>query len=183
MKFSGKLGKGGAGVLGLVSAAPVVNLGFPLGGFRTGGFPAAKKTAERSGGQTADNLMKYDPVVHLDFLKQLEDRPLPELERNPFQFPVLGPEGRPMTPEDVAAEKRALANQPPPPPAVPLKPFGYAEKLNGLREAMASYQDDIYIVHVGETVAGKYKIIGITPSRVIVNNVATHETVELPIPE
>ncbi len=180
MKFSGKLEKWGAGVLGLVSAALIVNLVFQLGGFRTGGSAAAKRPADKGGGHATDNLMKYDPVVHLDFLKQLQDRPLSELERNPFQFPSVTAQ---MTPAQAAAAAAARANQPPPPPPVLLKPFGYAEKLNGLREAVASYQDDIYIIHVGETVAGKYKIIGITPSRVTVNDVATHETVELPIPE
>jgi hypothetical protein len=183
MKLSGKSEKWGIAILGAVSAALVVNLGLQLGGFRSGGSRAAGASSAAPGARAenrraSDDLMKYDPVIHLDFLKQLQDRPMPELERNPFDF-----EPTPAEKSAVAAAEAARASQPPPPPPVLLKPIGYAERPGGQREAMASYQDDIYVVHVGDTVAGKYKVMGITPSRVTVTDVSTHETLEIPIPQ
>lgn len=40
--------------------------------------------------KTADELSRYDALIESDLLKEFEDRPLPELRRNPFAF-VAGP--------------------------------------------------------------------------------------------
>jgi hypothetical protein len=61
--------------------------------------------------------------------------------------------------------------------------MGYSENVGGQKEAYVSDEDQVYVVHEGDTVADKYKILKITATAVTVEDVATHQTAELPIPQ
>ena len=126
MKATGHIEKWGAGVLGAVSFALLVNLVLQINRGRAGDtrprattpprakattLPGAKAPAGKQ--RVSDELSRYDPVVKLDLLKELEDRPLPELDRNPFEF-VAAPANA--APAQTAAAAPAAAAQPPPPP-------------------------------------------------------------------
>jgi hypothetical protein len=113
----------------------------------------------------------------LDRLKQLLDRPLPELTRNPFEF-----EAAPARPSPAHSASAPPPTQPPAPP-VSLKIMGYSEKAGGVQEALASDDEQVYVIHEGDTVAGKYKILKITPKTVTVENVSSHQIADLPIPQ
>ena len=125
MKATGHIQKWGAGVLGAVSFALLVNLVLQINRGRAGDtrprattpprakattLPGAKAPAGKQ--RVSDELSRYDSVVKLDLLKELEDRPLPELDRNPFEF-VAAPANA--APAQTAAAAPAAA-QPPPPP-------------------------------------------------------------------
>jgi hypothetical protein len=97
MKATGHFEKWGAGVLGAVSFALLVNLVLHINRGHAGDTrprattpPRAKATtlpgpkAPAGKQRVSDELSRYNPVVKLDLLKELEDRPLPELDRNPF---------------------------------------------------------------------------------------------------
>ena len=192
MKATGHIEKWGAGVLGAVSFALLVNLVLQINRGRAGDTrprattpPRAKATtlpgpkAPAGKQRVSDELSRYDPVVKLDLLKELEDRPLPELDRNPFEF-VAAPANA--APAQTAAAAPAAAAQPPPPPPVTLKPMGYSEGKGGVKEAMVSDEDQVFVVHEGDSIGTRYKVIKITPTVITVEDATTHQTVDLPVP-
>ena len=192
MKGTGHIQKWGAGVLGAVSLVLVVNLVLQLNRGRTVNTRLGTRTPPRAKVSTvpgakgaagkqkiSDELSRYDPVVKQDLLKEFEDRPLPELRRNPFEF-VGGPtEASPVQ----AAVQAAAAPQPPPPPPVTLKLMGYSEGKGGVKEAMVSDEDQIFVVHEGDSVGTRYKIIKITPTVITVQDATLHQNVDLPVPQ
>jgi hypothetical protein len=198
MKASGPMQKWGVGVLGVVSLVLLVNLVLQFTRTLTAGNarprtmtlptakrpsrPAAKGSARKQ--KTSDELSRYDPMVKLDLLKELEARPLPELERNPFEFPK--PPAVVLSPTQTASIASAVppsAPPPPPPPPVSLKPMGYSTGTGGVKEAMVSDDDQIFVVHEGDSVGTRYMVIKITPTVISVEDAITHQTVDLPVPQ
>ena len=118
------------------------------------------------------------PSSKLDLLKEFEDRPLPELDRNPFEFVAAPAKASPAQ----TAATAAAAPQPPPPPPVTLKPMGYSEGKGGVKEAMVSDEDQVFVVHEGDSVGTRYKVIKITPTMITVEDATLHQTVDLPVP-
>jgi hypothetical protein len=197
--------KWGVGVLGVVSLVLLVNLVLqftrtPAAGnarprtitsagdkkitgprVRTSG--AAKiATATAGRPKLPAELSRYDPILNLDLLKELEDRPLPELERDPFEFPK--PPTVRASPNLTPAQAQAAgAPQAPPPPPVTLTPMGYSEGAGGVKEAMVSEEDQVFVVHEGDSVGTRYKVIKITPTVITVEDSSQHQTVDLPIPQ
>jgi len=190
MKVTAHIDKWVAGALGAVSLVLLVHLVLQLNRGGTGNarpgartspstkasaVPAAKGAAGKQ--KIWDELSRYDPVLEQDLLKEFEDRPLPELRRNPFEF-MAGP--APVSPVQ-AAVQAAAAPQPPPPPPVTLKLMGYSEGKGGVKEAMVSDEDQVYVVHEGDSVGTRYKIIKITPTVVTVQDATLHQTIDLPV--
>lgn len=190
MKVNGQLEKWGVGVLGVVSLVLIVNLVLQLSrpnrgsarpqakaslGAKTAA-PPAEKTANRQP-KVPDELSRYDPTVNLSLLDELNGRPLPDLKRNPFEF-VMPPVKA--GPQQAAA---MAAMQAPPPPPVTLKPMGYSEGKGGVKEVMVSDADQVFVVHAGDSVGTRYKIIKVTPTMITVEDAAVHQTVDLPIPQ
>jgi len=170
-------------VLGAVCSLLVVNLvaqyrnmqpGRPHAVARSLPAPSARVVAH-----VADDLAKYDPTVHFEALSELDSRPLPGADRNPFQ-PVgaIGPQAQAQQAAVVAAPA-----PPPPPPPPPLKAVGYNELPGGKKEAMVTFNEDLVVVHEGDTVGGKFKVVKIEPSMVVVQDGETQKTIELPFPQ
>jgi hypothetical protein len=188
MKLPAGIEKWGVGVLGAVSLLLGVNLVMHLRGTRAADsrpHPAAPRAArarnEQAAPRAADDLARYNPVVNLETLKELDARPLSGLDRNPFEFvappaPVVKP-GQP-----AAAADAAQPAPPPPPPSVALKPMGYNEMPGGGKAALTTLDDQVYVVHEGDVVAARYKILKITPTSLTVEDATTHQTVDLPFP-
>jgi hypothetical protein len=189
MKVAGHIEKWGAGVLGVVSLLLLVNLVLQYGRGRAGetrhgaGTPPRVKAGPLPGAKAAagkqeisDELSRYDPLVKLERLKEMEARPLPELGRNPFEF-VAGP-----TPVFPVQATGGAPAQPPPPPSVTLKAMGYSEGKGGVKEAMVSDEDQVFVVHEGDSVGTRYKVIKITPMVITVEDATLHQTVDLPVP-
>jgi hypothetical protein len=59
--------------------------------------------------------------------------------------------------------------------------LGYTEKSPGVPEAIVTDDDQIYIVHEGETFARKYRVLKITPTGVEVEDETTQQKARLPI--
>jgi hypothetical protein len=190
MKVTGHIEKWGAGVLGAVSLVLLVNLVLQYNRGRAGDTRPGARTPPRAKASTlpdakaaagkqriSDELSRYDPLVKLERLKEFEERPLPELQRNPFEF-VAGP--TPASPVQTAAAAPA-PTQPPLPP-VTLKPMGYSEGKGGIKEAMVSDEDQVFVVHEGDSVGTRYKVIKITSTVITVEDATLHQTVDLPVP-
>ena len=122
-----------------------------------------------------DELSKYDPEVKLKLLAEIQARPLPEIDRNPFEFPPVKVDTPQVTPGP------PVPPPPPPPPALPLKLIGYTDKPGGVKEAIISEEEEVYVVHEGETFAKRFKVLKISPSVAEIFDETTHQTVQLPI--
>jgi hypothetical protein len=192
MKVTGLNEKWGLVVLGLVSLALAVRLVVKFNRGRAENLRPVARTAARAKANTLpgssaaagkqripDELSRYDPLVNLELLKEFEDRPLPQVARSPFEF--VGAPAR-MLPTETASAAPPPA-QPPPPPAVTLKPMGYSEGKGGVKEAMVSDEDQVFVVHEGDPVGTRYKVIKITPTVITVEDSTLHQTVDLPVPQ
>jgi len=134
-----------------------------------------------------DDLAVYNSIVETDLLKKYEDRPLPELHRDPFTFVAVA------VPVRVQAPGVAAAPPPAPPPPMNLKVMGYTEGKGSPDEAMvelcsascetSSPDDQVLVVHAGEAVGTRYKVVKINPTVVTVEDDAIHQTVDLPVPQ
>jgi len=133
---------------------------------------------EKGSSHAADDLAPYDPDVHFEALKRLDSRALPDEDRNPFEL-VGG--AAPVVTNTQAAPAPIAPPAPPPPP--PLKAMGYNELPGGKKEAMVTYNDDMVVVHEGDLIGTKYKVVKIDPSMVVVEDGDTHKPLELPFPQ
>jgi len=207
MKSTGRMEKWAVGVLGAISlvlivklvaqynqvqvgarrraaaipAKPVLRRGSAGAGTGSShakaGAPArAKAAAEKQ--KVTDELSRYNSLVKVDLLKEFEGRPLPELKRNPFEFVTVPTQ---VSRVQTAGEAPGPA-APPVPPPVTLKVMGYSEGMGGVKEAMVSEEDQVFVVHAGDSVGSRYKVIKITPTAVTVEDATLHQTVDLPVP-
>lgn len=189
MKLSGQAQKWAGIGLGVVCLALIINL---ISQFRhpraATVLPPAQSRAStardasgRSKNSAVDELARYDPVVHLDELAKLDDRDPPDLKRNPFEFVEPPP---PPKSKEATADATKPSGPPPPPPPPPLKAMGYSENPSGTKEAYISDdQQNVFVVHEGESFSQKYKVLSISPTVVTIEDTAAHQTVQLPVPQ
>lgn len=132
-----------------------------------------------------DEFARYDPSLKLEELNDLASRPVPKLDRNPFEWEPTqsktNPEQAPTPPPP-----------PPPPPPIMLKVVGYSEKPGGTKEAYicesradGSCNDDkeVYVVHEGEEFGNHYKAVKIVPTEIDVVDEATQQSAQLVVPQ
>lgn len=175
--------KWAVGFLVVVCALLILNL-VMRGGARTGRpRPAASTVSSGPRGRTVaarsiDELARYDPGIHLDQWKELQSRPLPKFARNPFEFEV-----HEAPKQDQAAATAPAPTTPPTPPPPPLKVVGYSEQAGGLREAIVTVEDQIFVVHEEETFDKRFHVLTISPSQVEITDETTHQNVRLPVPQ
>lgn len=127
-----------------------------------------------------DELARFDPVVKLQLLNELQTRPAPHFSRNPFEYPAskLPPSPAPTVTTTTPPPTPAA----PPPP--PFKALGYMEKAGGVREATVTDDaENIYVVHENETFANHYKVLKITPMVIEVEDTTNQQTLQLPVPQ
>jgi ribosomal protein L24 len=60
--------------------------------------------------------------------------------------------------------------------------MGYSEGKGGVKEAMVSDEDQVFVVHEGDSIGTRYKVIKITPTVITVEDASIHQTVDLPVP-
>ncbi len=138
---------------------------------------ASPAPSDKGPSQATQDLLRYDSTIHFDVLKKLDSRPLPDADRNPFDY--VGGAG-PIAPSGTAVPQRA-ANAPPPPPPPPIKAVGYNELPGGKKEAMVTYNEDLVVVHEGDMVGNKFKVLKIDPTVIVVEDGESHKTIELPL--
>jgi hypothetical protein len=184
MKLSAGMNKWAIVILGVACVFLVANLVTQYRGmqpghlkYKYGNTLAYRPRTEKTSDHATDDLARYDPNVHFDTLRALDSRGVPDEKRNPFEFV-----GEP-APVVAKAAPAPPPLPPPPPPPPPVKAVGYNELPGGQKEAMVTYNGDMNVVHEGDMVGTKYKIVSITTAVVTVEDTATHEKLELPIPQ
>lgn len=182
MKLPAGTEKWGSGILGIASVLLVWHLvaqfkGTPVGDARVSA--AGSPGRARDASHVADDLARYDPVVHLEVLKQLDARSLTDTERSPFEYV-----GGAAAPKEAAAVTAPVAPvAPPPPPPLPLKAMGYNDLPGGGKEAFVNYEDNMQVVHEGDLVGTRFKILKITPAALTFEDETDHQTHEMPFPQ
>jgi hypothetical protein len=165
------------------------------------------KLATRSGQKRADDfrptlkfpegtdITKIDPRLKVELLARLQKVPLEGGARSVFDYgqaPVPPPpKVEPIKPEVIAEQKRKqdeaaqyAKDHPvkPPPPPIPLKFYGYANRLSGpARQAFFLDGDDIQIKAENDVIRGKYKIIRIGINSAVVEDLTSHDQQTLPL--
>jgi hypothetical protein len=185
MKSKSHLEKWGSIGLGLVCLILVVNLVF-RGGFKTGSAkpvapaprPAPAARGHAGVQRPLDDLARYNPAIRMDLLEQIAERPEIKIARDPFEFEAHQPPPKAQNSAAAAPASQPAAPQPPPPP--PLKAVGYTEKTGGVREAIVSLDDQLFVIHEGETFAKRFRVLKITPNQVEVNDETTQQDIRLP---
>ncbi len=164
------------------------------------------KLATRSGSHTDDfrpsiklpegiDVTKIDPRLKTELLAKLQKVQLEGGSRSVFdwgQAPVPPPpKVAPIKPEVLAEQKKkadeaiAYAKEHPPkpvPPPIPLKFYGYANRLSGpARQAFFLDGDDIQIKGENDVIRGRYKIIRIGINSAVVEDLQNHDQQTLPL--
>jgi hypothetical protein len=182
MRKSGTIEKWATGLLGVVCLVLVLNLvfrsGVRAGALRPAEGPAAPRGSKNTPARAADDLARYDPAVRLDLFAELQARALPKLPRNPFEF-----EARPVAVGTAEAGGPTTPPPPPPPPPPPFKALGYTEKPGGIREAIISDEDQVLVIHEGETLRQQYRVTKISPAAIEMEDATLQRTIRLPVPQ
>jgi hypothetical protein len=141
----------------------------------------AQNSAKGAKGSASSN-----STLEMQSLDKYQSKPLPDLGRNPFDF---GPP--PLTPAQKAAQAAQAArgmggamtaSSGPAPPNMPLRAIGYSERTGVGPEAYLADADNVFVVHDGDVVSKRFKVLSITSMTVEIQDGASGEKAQLPIP-
>ncbi|HXH51158.1 MAG TPA: hypothetical protein VNM47_17600 [Terriglobia bacterium] len=123
-------------------------------------------------------------ALQVQSLDEYRPKAFPDLSRNPFDFgpPPLTPAQRAMQAAQAAGGGAMTASTTAGPAGMPLRAIGYSEKHGVGPEAYLVDTNDVYIVHDGDLVSQRFKILKITSLIVEVQDGASGEKAQLPIP-
>jgi hypothetical protein len=190
-KMSNTRQKWAAGILGVVCVALLINLlrsPYVSGGPSTPATPRiepAHPGAPPSPASAA--LSSYEPEVQLERLSQINLRPLPTMNRNPF---VYGPTPAEIASAKAADEKKNEPPPPPPPPPITVKALGFEQGPGEARKAFFADTADTpeapsqtYQAAEGQSFADRYKVLKITSTEVTIEDQSSHAKAQLPFPD
>jgi hypothetical protein len=123
-----------------------------------------------------------DPTLHPEWMAAAESLEYRGKGRNIFSMasaPVVIE--KPKAPPRPSVAENTAPPPPPPPPPIDLKFFGYEAHDGGNRKAFLLHGDDVFIASVGDVVDHRYKIVGIAPLSIQVEDIPYNNTQTLPL--
>jgi hypothetical protein len=160
---------------------PVQNSPAPAGA-QPGSSSGASSSSSHTAGNEAQRLSNagIDPALHFDKLAQSEDVEYSGSGRNIFSaesVPVVIP--KLIVPPRPGPGSSIVVNtppQPPKPPAIDLRYFGYSQDDHKQLKAFFTHGDDIFMAKTGDIVDHRFKIGAIHPLNVEVTDLAYNNT-------
>lgn len=159
-------------------AANQAATGAPGGGTAIPGVPAQR---------LATSAASLDPTLDQAAMLRTESLVYSGSGRNIFSatyvaaIPILPkniPSARPAPP---SRPQPPVYNGPPPPPPIPLKFFGTAQRAGGVKQALLLSGDDVYLASPGDVVAKRFRVGAISSFGVQVTDLGSNNTQTLPL--
>lgn len=179
-----------AAVLGIVVLFLVLRMVFSIVGGNTtpqelpptiAQAPASTNAQHEAVKVSASSMMRLDPTLHPEWMAAAESLKYRGSGRNIFS----------MSSTPVAIEKPigpvrpnahpAVAQGPPPPPAIDLKFFGFESHSGGTPKAFLLHGDDVFIAAAGDVVDHRYKVVQIAPLSIQIQDIPYNDTQTLPL--
>lgn len=180
-------------VLGIVVLFLVLRMVFQIMGSGTPPPPTVAQThaapqpsqvnADHEAVKLAPTFMtRLDPTLHPDWMAAAESLKYTGSGRNIFSMnsaPVAIE--KPIGAVRPTGHAAAVAQGPPPPPAIDLKFFGYEAHTGGARKAFLLHGDDVFIAAAGDVVDHRYKVVQIAPLSIQIQDIPYNDTQTLPL--
>ena len=145
-------------------------------------LPSPNSAQAKSRAANGSSSARSGSALDMQAIEKYQPRPLPDLNRDPFDF---GPP--PLTPAQKAAraaqgaQGAMTASSAAGVSHISLRAIGYSVRFGG-PEAYLVDSDDVFIVHDGDVVSKRFKILKITSMMFEVQDGASGERSQLPIP-
>jgi len=186
--FAVILGVGGYEIYGSFFSSPKANTPPPIVAPKLSptartGQSASTASASSAGSSEAQKLndTSLDPTLHLGKLAQTEEIEYAGTGRN-----IFSADSAPVqieAPVKTARERQAevaaaavIAAEPPRPPAIDLKYFGYTQTKDRSLRAFFIHGEDIFAAKTGEIIDHRYKVGAIAPGSVQVTDLSYNNT-------
>jgi hypothetical protein len=178
------------------AAAPARSTSAPAGSSREGAVVREfRPTLRARRPEDRPDPATIDPTLKLGLLARVQSVELQGTSRNLFEF---GAPPRPAVPEPkiipqskdpkpvVEFKPKPAAPSKPPPPAIPLKFYGYVQEGEDTANQRAFFLngDEIFVAGVGETLDSRYKIVSINLNAAVVEDTqfSNRQTINLEPP-
>jgi len=145
---------------------------------------AAGSVAGDHPAQHLESASALDPTLHPERMALAENTTYTGTSRNIFSKDSLPPIQtaaieKPIAP--VRTSQAAIHSGPPPLPPIDLKFYGFATEQNGQKKAFLMHGEDIFIAGQGDIVQGRYKVIQVNSTSVVVEDLSYNNRQTLPL--
>jgi hypothetical protein len=133
--------------------------------------------------QHLESATSLDPTLHPEWMAKAENTVYSGTSRNIFSKDSLPPAQTNAIESPIASVRTgpAIPAGPPPPPPINLKFYGFAKEQNGRRLIFLMHGEDIFIAGQGDIVDGRYKVIQVNATSVVIEDLAYSNQQTLPM--